>query len=94
MGEGTHTVRVLVSGRVQGVGFRWHTWQEATRLGLVGEVRNLADGRVEVLAQGPRARVEALLAWLGRGPRWAAVTGLEVSEVHGSLRRRDFTVSG
>lgn len=94
MGESTRTVRVLVNGHVQGVGFRWHTWQEATRLGLVGEVRNLADGRVEVLAQGPREQVAALLAWLGQGPRWAAVTGLEVSEVRGSLRRGDFTVSG
>lgn len=94
VGTGTRTVEVLVSGHVQGVGFRWHTWQEATRLGLVGEVGNLPDGRVAVLAQGPGDQVEALLAWLGQGPRWATVTGLEVQEVPGPLRCQSFTVSG
>ena len=49
--ETVTTVRFLVSGRVQGVGFRWFTHREAERLGIAGWARNLPDGRVEVLAK-------------------------------------------
>lgn len=55
---------IFVRGRVQGVGFRWWTRARALELGLVGHARNLPDGRVEVLAQGPRddlVTMEALL---------------------------------
>jgi acylphosphatase len=76
-----------VSGHVQGVGFRWWTRARALELGLVGWARNLDDGRVEVVAEGPRPAAEALLAVLG-GPgapgrvrlvveRWSAPAGLE-----------------
>ena len=72
--------RVLVSGRVQGVAFRWHAAQEAERLGATGTVRNLADGRVEAIVDdGPRA--EELIAWLRHGPPTAAVTGVETQAV-------------
>ncbi len=75
-------VTAWVRGRVQGVGFRWWTRARALELGLTGWARNLEDGRVEVVAQGPRAGCEALLALL-QGPgtpgrvagvthRWAA----------------------
>ncbi|MQA27055.1 MAG: acylphosphatase [Micromonosporaceae bacterium] len=50
----------LVRGRVQGVGFRWWTRRRALELGLAGWARNLADGRVEVVAEGPRERCERL----------------------------------
>jgi len=53
-----------VHGRVQGVGFRWWTRSRALELGLVGHATNLADGRVEVVAEGPRHALEALLALL------------------------------
>ena len=56
-----------VRGRVQGVGFRWWTRSRALELGLVGSAANLPDGRVEVVAEGPRAACEQLLAAL-RGP--------------------------
>jgi acylphosphatase len=56
-----------VRGRVQGVGFRWWTRSRALALGLAGKAANLDDGRVEVVAEGPRAACEALLAAL-RGP--------------------------
>ena len=58
----------LVSGRVQGVGFRYWTRDQARELGLRGSATNLRDGRVEVVAEGPRAECENLLARLG-GPR-------------------------
>ena len=59
---------VFVRGRVQGVGFRWWTRARALELGLVGHARNLPDGRVEVLAQGDGAAVEALLDLLREDP--------------------------
>ncbi|MSR63611.1 MAG: acylphosphatase [Planctomycetes bacterium] len=71
---------VLVSGRVQGVGFRWHTRAKAQELGLAGWVRNLPDGRVEALLEGEAPAIQAMLAWLERGPTAARVSGLEVVE--------------
>ena len=56
-----------VHGRVQGVGFRWWTRARALELGLAGQAKNLADGRVEVIAEGRRADCEALLALLRGG---------------------------
>ena len=89
--ERTRTVRALVSGRVQGVGFRWTCMEEGSRLGLVGEVRNLDDGDVEVLAQGPADDVSRLIAWLYHGPRWASVASVQIEERRpGSLRHRPF----
>ncbi len=69
-------MRCLVSGRVQGVFFRASTREEARRLGLSGYARNLADGRVEVLACGPRAAVAELRDWLRQGPPLARVEAL------------------
>ncbi len=67
----------FVSGRVQGVGFRWHTRREAQRLGLAGWVRNLPDGRVELQAFGAGEAIDALVEYLGNGPGLAEVSGLE-----------------
>jgi len=71
---------VLVSGRVQGVGFRWYARETAERLGLGGWVKNLTDGRVELLLEGRDQAVEAMLVWLERGPPAAHVKNLEVVE--------------
>jgi acylphosphatase len=57
-----------VRGRVQGVGFRWWTRARALELGLTGSASNLVDGRVEVIAEGPRGRCEALLVLLSEQP--------------------------
>jgi acylphosphatase len=73
-------VRALVSGRVQGVAFRHYTREQAGALGLAGHVRNLADGRVEVQAEGERAAVDALIAWLREGPPAARVAEVELEE--------------
>ena len=72
--------RVLVDGRVQGVGFRQACAAEAGRHGVSGWVRNLGDGRVEAVFQGPAALVDAMVAWCRRGPSMASVTALEVSD--------------
>jgi acylphosphatase len=66
--------RFLVSGRVQGVFYRASARQQALRLGLTGHARNLSDGRVEVLAYGEAAALEALERWLWQGPPAAKVT--------------------
>ena len=71
-------VRLCVDGRVQGVWFRQSTWQQADRLGVSGWVRNLPDGRVEAVYEGPRTAVEELLEWTRRGPDRALVTAVEI----------------
>lgn len=65
---------VFVTGRVQGVGFRFYTREEARRYGLGGFVRNLPDGRVEAVFEGDPAAVEALVAWCRSGPPGSRVT--------------------
>lgn len=72
--------RVVVSGRVQGVFFRDACRAEAERLGAAGWVRNRPDGRVEALVEGDAAAVDALVAWMGRGPRGAVVASRTVTE--------------
>lgn len=71
--------RVVVCGRVQGVGFRQQVLVEAQRLAVHGWVRNLPDGRVEALAEGDKDAVESFLAWCKRGPRLARVDEMKVS---------------
>ncbi|OEC55706.1 acylphosphatase [Pseudomonas sp. ENNP23] len=70
-----------VSGKVQGVYYRQSTQEEADRLDLDGWVRNLEDGRVEVLFEGEEAAVRELAAWLEQGPEEARVSAVEL-EVH------------
>lgn len=72
--------RWLVRGRVQGVGFRSFVRREADQLGLQGWTRNLADGSVEVFAQGTGADLDGLQGRLWQGPRWADVRSVEVEE--------------
>ncbi|MEZ0469453.1 acylphosphatase [Luteimonas salinilitoris] len=69
--------RFLVSGKVQGVFFRASTREQAQRLGLHGYAKNLADGRVEVLAAGDAGAIDALAEWLKRGPPQARVESVE-----------------
>lgn len=69
--------RFFVSGRVQGVAFRAHARAEALRLGLRGYARNLADGRVEVVACGEAVHIDTLAAWLSEGPPLARVEAVE-----------------
>jgi acylphosphatase len=74
-------IRAMVTGRVQGVGFRYTTISEAQQRNLTGWVRNLPAGDVEVLAQGPPAAVDDFVAWLAIGPRLASVVNVEVTPV-------------
>jgi acylphosphatase len=74
-------VRARVRGRVQGVAYRASTRHEARRLGLLGWVRNMPDGSVELEAQGPPDAVEQLLSWCRKGPSLAAVTSVDITDL-------------
>ena len=76
-----NAVRYIVSGRVQGVGFRWFVMREAARLDLAGYVRNLPDGTVEVVAQGAVAALVSLESALRHGPPAARVDGVDKSNL-------------
>jgi acylphosphatase len=76
---GEKRVQVVISGRVQGVGFRASCQREAASLGLTGWVRNRWDGAVEALFEGEAAAVDAMVRWCREGPPMAYVTGVEVS---------------
>jgi acylphosphatase len=75
--RGQARVRVLITGRVQGVGFRFSTCDVAEVLGLGGWVRNLSDGRVEAVFEGPSAEVARAVAWCRQGPTGAWVSDVE-----------------
>ena len=72
-------VHLLITGRVQGVFFRTSTQEEAQRHQLTGWVKNLHDGRVEVVFEGEEENVEPMIAWCRKGPPHALVKGLSVT---------------
>ena len=87
-----HTIRLLIGGRVQGVGFRYFVAQEAARQGIVGFTRNLRNGRVEVFAQGDGDAVASFCVACGRGPHGAKVTRVDLSEVEDGTRYETFEI--
>ena len=82
--------RWFIRGRVQGVGYRYFAQRAAVELGLTGYARNLDDGRVEVYAAGPVAKLSETAGMLHCGPRWSDVRGVEEQEAavqdYGSFR--------
>lgn len=76
-----HAYRALISGKVQGVGYRDWARKAAAELGLEGWVRNLEDGRVELWAEGPREALEELRQRAAQGPRFAHVQQVQVDGV-------------
>ncbi len=89
---GERRVRVLVSGRVQGVFYRASLREQASRRNIAGTVRNLPDGRVQAELQGEPADVDAVLAWCGQGPPGAHVSDVEVTELEPVPDARGFRV--
>ncbi len=88
-----YTVKGFVSGRVQGVGFRYFVWRQADTQQLSGYAKNLADGRVEFLLQGDKMAVQLVLEQIRRGPSYAKVTDVEVEEVEtGEIGNRFLTL--
>lgn len=85
-------LHAIVEGYVQGVGFRAFVQAAAVCLGLNGWVRNRWDGSVEVLAEGPKTKLELLLADLYRGPRASTVMGVQSSWLEANGEFSDFSV--
>ncbi len=84
--------RVLISGRVHGVNFRWSTQRKAESLGVTGFVRNLGDGRVEAVFEGERAAVEEMIRWARHGPPSAEVTGVQATPEAYTGAYHDFSI--
>ena len=82
---GATTLRLLIRGRVQGVGFRYAFADEARARKLRGWVRNRRDGCVEAIVAGPAADIDAIIAWSRRGPAAAQVAGIETAPAEGDF---------
>lgn len=76
-------VKILVSGRVQGVYFRYFTERKAEELRIMGSVRNLDDGRVEIIAEADDETLNAFIGWCHKGPITARVDSMDISELVG-----------
>jgi acylphosphatase len=74
------TVKIVISGRVQGVYFRRFTKNKAVDLGIKGTVKNKEDGRVEIIAQADQDRIEPFLKWCHKGPITARVDKVDIEE--------------
>ena len=85
---------LVVSGRVQGVNFRYSTLLQAESLGLTGWVRNMPDGRVELVAEGDEVEVKQLVDWCRQGPRSARVDRVEVATEGATGEFDDFQIHG
>jgi acylphosphatase len=77
----TRAIDLHVTGRVQGVSFRWYAAREATRLGLTGWIRNDPDGSVRAHGEGPDDAVDEFVAWCQQGPPAARVDEVTLDEV-------------
>jgi acylphosphatase len=90
--EGAVRIHAFISGRVQGVGFRNFTQSAAKRLGVTGWVKNLADGRVELVAEGDEKAIAALEKQVRKGPRPARVKNVEIKREKPTGLFKDFKV--
>ena len=77
--------RLLIRGRVQGVGYRYAMVDAARELGIAGWVRNRSDGCVEALVQGEPQQIDAIVAWARKGPRGARVDAIEIEPAEGEF---------
>jgi acylphosphatase len=77
-------VKIIVAGRVQGVYFRYFTHNKAQDLGVLGSVRNLEDGRVEIIAEAEQAVLNDFIRWCHKGPITARVDTVEITDLERS----------
>lgn len=87
------SAKIIVSGYVQGVGYRYYALDLATSLGIKGYVKNVAGGGVEVFAEGEKTAVEKLIEMLKQGPYMSTVIGVDVEYHKCEHRYRDFNIT-
>ncbi|WP_081300115.1 acylphosphatase [Gilliamella sp. Choc5-1] len=86
-------VKIDISGLVQGVGFRFFTYQQAQKLGLVGYVQNLDNGNVEIIAQGDSSQIEKLIQWIENGgPASSRISHVNICELSPQNNLTSFNV--
>ena len=90
----TQARRIVVHGRVQGVGFRYFVQRAAGRLGLAGSVANNPDGTVEIVVEGDAEGIEQLIKQVWKGPPMSRVELLDVAEIAPTGRYRSFGIEG
>jgi acylphosphatase len=90
----TESRTYLIVGRVQGVGFRWFTWDAAVQEGLTGFVRNMPDGSVEAVVEGDRDALDRFEWKVSSGPRGARVDHVNRETGPASGRYKDFSIKG
>lgn len=88
--DGIEGRRLIITGVVQGVGFRYHMTREARRLGVTGWVSNRRDGSVEANIVGTSESVATMIAWARRGPATALVEQVTVEDIEPLMQFRDF----
>ncbi len=90
--RGTQRIHLEISGRVQGVGFRDFTQRAARQLSIVGWVRNIPNGRVELVAEGKEAAIQKLQEQVRKGPLGARVDGIKTLTVDDAEKLKDFDI--
>ena len=78
--EKIKSYQITISGRVQNVGFRFHTQDEAIKLGIKGFVANMPDGSVYIEAEGTEDQINPFIIWCHKGPNWAKVSAVKIVE--------------
>jgi acylphosphatase len=83
---GSAVKRLVIHGRVQGVGYRYSMLAQASRIGVTGWVRNRHDGTVEAVIAGPAALLDDMIAWARQGPPGSKVTDIVVEDTKGAFQ--------
>jgi acylphosphatase len=84
--------KLLISGKVQGVSFRFHAHEMATKLEIIGWVKNLGDGRVELVIGGSKKATDTMIQWCYEGPPNAQVENIELSDYASELPSEPFNI--
>ena len=90
--EENKTYRIVLSGRVQGVGYRYFAEDQALKYGIHGYVRNTYDNKVEVVCQGSKKDLELFLTALKKGPTFANITDLHVESIKNPEKYKQFEI--
>ena len=86
------TVRIIVSGLVQGVGFRYYIYRRAQSMRLTGYVKNLPSGQVEIIASGEKGLIDEMIDAARVGPSYASVSDVHLERIEPATTFRDFSI--